>query len=115
MGEYTVEEVEEKILKTAEEFGLDVKKVKEMLDYLKERKKKIRGVWAVPKWMWIAIEQDTKYTWYGVTFSPIVPEGEFGTWYLWEPPAVTIIEPAYRWKVEREELERMRKKIEEIL
>jgi len=107
-----IEEIEEKILKIADEYGVNRENVKKKLDLLKKLKRKIRGVWASPNWLWIATEQDTKFTWYGVTFSPFVPEGEFGSWYVGELEEMGIkpvIKPTYRWKLTPSDWEKLRR------
>lgn len=104
-------EVRKKIEDVASEMGLDVEAVKEQLDYIEKRKKTIKGVWSLPNWVWIATEQGTKETWYGVVFSPIVTRGEWGSWYVGELEdlgASVVVQPEYRWKLTSEEMEKLR-------
>ena len=110
-------ELEKKIISIAERVGVDTEAVRRRLDLMKKFKRKIRGVWSAPNWLWIATEQDTKFTWSGWTFSPLVPEGEYGSWYIWEMEEIAReeLKPVFRWKVKREEIERMKAKLKEIL
>jgi len=115
MGE---EEIEKKIIEIAKKVGVSEEAVKRRLEEMKKFKRKIRGVWSLPGWLWIATEQDTKFTWSGWTFSPFVPEGEYGSWYIWDMKdlgATEEIVPIYRWKVTPEEIEKQKKLLKEVL
>jgi hypothetical protein len=104
-----IKEVREEILEAAQRFRIPVSNVAEQLDFLEKKKSKVKGVWAVDGWMWIALEQGTKFTWSGVVFSPITTRGEFGSWYIDEPVGATVIvKPEPRWKVTDEELQELR-------
>lgn len=104
-----IREVKEKVLEAAQQFNIPVSNVLDELRRMEDRKRKIKGVWAVDGWMWIATEQDTKFTWSGVVFSPMTPRGEYGSWYIDEPKAQIIVTPEPRWKVSEEELKKHRK------
>lgn len=113
---YEIKDVEDKILEIAKNVGVNVEFVRDKIEMMKRYKRKIVGVWSSPGWLWIATEQDTKFTFAGWTFSPMVPEGEYGSWYIWEVEKLKEeIPPKLRWRPEKEEIERMRKMIEEIL
>lgn len=106
-----VKEVKEKIISAAQRFRINTDKVDKVLHDIEKGKKKVKGVWAIDGWMWIAIEQGTKVTWSGYVFSPIVGSGEYGSWYIDEPVgAVEIVKPEFRWKMSDEELQQFRKR-----
>jgi len=46
--------------------------------------KKVDFVWKVGGWTWEAEKYEGNGIFFGKVTSPIVPEGEYGTWYLWE-------------------------------
>jgi hypothetical protein len=46
--------------------------------------KKVNFVWSVADWKWEASEYQGNGIFFGKVTSPIVPDGEYGTWYLWE-------------------------------
>lgn len=46
--------------------------------------KKVNFVWAVPGWRWEATHYNGHGIFFGRVTSPYVPQGEYGTWYLWE-------------------------------
>ena len=103
-------ELEEKILSIAREVGVKEEEVKKALELMKKYKRKIRGVWATKGWLWIATEHDTKLTWYGVTFSPFVPEGEWGSWYIGELESIGVeakIKPVFKWKIEEKDIRQL--------
>jgi len=110
--------VERKIVEKAKELGIPEESVRKVLDEIKKAKRKIRGVWGVRGWMWIATGQPSKYIQEGWVISPIVPKGEFGSWYVWEPKEVgaeEILKPAYRYKITTEDIERMKKKLRRVI
>jgi len=109
--------MEEKAIEAAKKAGVSVERVREVLKELKKFRKKIRGIWHAPGWLWIAVEQPTKLTWSGWVFSPLAPKGEYGSWYVWELEGIAtpVIEPLYRWKPTKEEVERAKKMIKEVL
>jgi hypothetical protein len=47
-------------------------------------KKKVDFVWKVANWTWEASRYEGNGIFYGKVTTPYVPEGEWGTWYLWE-------------------------------
>ena len=103
-------ELEQKIIRKADEMGVDTHYVQKQLDFIKKRKNEIKGVWSLRNWMWIATEQSTKGTWFGVVFSPFV-DSEWGSWYVGEPEkqgAVTVVKPEYRWKMSDEKMRKER-------
>jgi hypothetical protein len=111
-------EIEEKLIEIGKRAGIDIEQLKRRIELMKEYKRKIYGVWTIPGWMWIATEQDTKFTWAGWTFSPYVPEGEYGSWYIWELDEIgakTEIEPIYRWKPRPEEISRLREMLKKAM
>jgi len=112
-------DLERKIVAMGDFFAIDPRGIKKRLDEMKKNKRKIKGVWISSRgWMWIAQEQPTKMTWFGVTFSPYVPEGEYGSWYLDDPETIgarVVVQPEYRWKVSQEEIKRHRKMINKLL
>jgi len=113
---YEIEELEDKILEVAKSVGVNVEFVKDRLEKMKKYKRKIVGLWSSPGWLWIATEQDTKFTLAGWVFSPYVPEGEYGSWYIWQTEMMKEeVPPKLRWIPKKEEIERMRKMIEEIM
>jgi len=46
--------------------------------------KKVNFIWSVGDWKWEASEYQGHGIFFGKVTSPIVPDGEYGTWYLWE-------------------------------
>jgi hypothetical protein len=48
--------------------------------------KKVHFIWATPdsRWTWTATRYEGNGIFYGRVNSPYVPDGEYGTWYLWE-------------------------------
>lgn len=50
------------------------------------RPRRMRVVWqtADGSWKWVAEKYEGNGVFFGKVFSPVVPEGEYGTWYLWE-------------------------------
>lgn len=106
-----VKEVRKQIMEAAQRFRIPTSKLADRLDDIEKDKKKVKGVWAVDGWMWIAVEQGTKFTWSGYVFSPIVGSGEYGSWYIDEPiGAVEVVKPEFRWKLPDEEIQNFRKK-----
>jgi len=116
MSEITPE-LERKIEEIAISEGVNPESVKKQLDFLKKNKKKILGVWGLHGWLWIATEQPTKPTWFGVVFSPFVENGEYGSWYVGEPEengAKAFIEPEYRFKGSQEASAKSRKYLKDM-
>jgi len=104
-------EVEEKLLEIGKKAEIDIESLKKVIETMKRFKRRIYGVWTLPRMMWIATGQDTKFTWEGWVFTPFVPQGEYGSWYIWEPEEIgaTIeIEPVYRFKPKPYEITRLR-------
>jgi hypothetical protein len=46
--------------------------------------KKVDFVWKLANWTWEAQKYEGNGIFYGKVTTPYVPEGEYGTWYLWE-------------------------------
>ena len=46
--------------------------------------KKVDFTWKVGGWTWEAEKYEGNGIFFGKVTSPIVPKGEYGTWYLWE-------------------------------
>ncbi len=109
---------ERKIVEKAKELGIPEENIKRVLSEIKKVKRKIRGVWGLRGWMWIAVDQPSKYIWEGWVISPIAPKGEFGSWYVWELKDVgaeEIVKPFYRYKLTPEDIERMKEKLRGVL
>jgi len=109
---------ERKIVEKAKELGIPEENIKRVLSEIKKAKRKIRGVWGLRGWMWIATGQPSKYIWEGWVISPIVPKGEFGSWYVWELKDVgaeEIVKPFYRYKLTPEDIERMKEKLRGVI
>lgn len=53
---------------------------------LSVRPQRLRAVWrtADGSWTWEAEKYEGNGVFYGKVTSPFVPDGEYGTWYLWE-------------------------------
>jgi hypothetical protein len=47
-------------------------------------KKKVNFVWKSGNWTWEANKYEGNGIFFGKVTSPYTPEGEWGTWYLWE-------------------------------
>lgn len=47
-------------------------------------KKKVNFAWKAGNWTWEASRYEGNGIFYGKVTTPYVPEGEWGTWYLWE-------------------------------
>jgi hypothetical protein len=47
-------------------------------------KKKVDFIWKYGNWKWQATKYEGNGIFYGKVTTPYVPEGEWGTWYLWE-------------------------------
>ena len=50
------------------------------------RPQRMRVVWktADGSWTWVAEKYEGNGIFYGKVTSPIVPQGEYGSWYIWE-------------------------------
>jgi hypothetical protein len=47
-------------------------------------RKKVNFVWKAGNWTWEATKYEGNGIFFGKVTSPYVPEGEYGTWYLWQ-------------------------------
>lgn len=50
------------------------------------RPRRMKVVWKTPdgSWRWVAEKYEGNGVFFGQVFSPFVPDGEYGTWYMWE-------------------------------
>ena len=46
--------------------------------------RKVKFIWKARDWTWEATRYEGNGIFYGKVTTPIVPHGEYGTWYLWE-------------------------------
>lgn len=59
---------------------------KDEIDYSKRLVGESDFVWKLPdgSWKWEAMKYEGNGIFYGKVTSPIVPDGEYGTWYIWD-------------------------------